>query len=120
MPIYEYNCQDCGGLTSQLFRTFTSVVTPQCSHCDGSNMGRAVSQVSFVKSWGSSMNWLPSRETLYDVDEDSPSDSEKWLRRLRSEQGAVLDNSLPDTLTKMDAGISPPSFSDSGSSDSTD
>ena len=120
MPIYEYNCQDCGGRTSQLFRTFSSVVTPGCSHCDSQNMERAVSQVAFLKSWGSSMNWLPSNETLYDVDEDSPADSERWLTRLGAEQGVGLDNSLPDTLTKMDAGINPPAFSDSGSSESSD
>jgi putative FmdB family regulatory protein len=119
MPIYEYNCQDCGGRTSQLFRTFSSVMTPECSHCDSHAMERAVSQVTFVKSWGNSMNWLPGNETLHDVDEDSPADSEKWLRRLRSEQGAGLDNSLADTMTKMDAGISPPAFSDSGGPDSS-
>ena len=120
MPIYEYNCQDCGGRTSQLFRTFSSVATPQCSHCEGTNMERAVSQVTFMKSWGNSMNWLPSNETLHDVDEDNPAASEKWLTRLRAEQGVGLDNSLPDTLTMMDAGISPPAFSDSGPSDSAE
>jgi len=114
MPIYEYQCQDCGKKSSVFFRTFSSVGSARCPHCHGAKMDRLVSKVSILKSWGSSLDWMPSSESLTDVDQDDPAAMERWLGRMRQEMGTELGDSMPDTLTKMDAGISPPWFGDDG------
>lgn len=110
MPIYEYHCQTCGKKSSIFFRTFSAVGAARCSHCDGDKIDRLVSKVSILKSWGSSLDWMPSTESLYDVDEDDPQAMEGWLERTRRQQGADLGDSFADTMAKMDAGIEPPWF----------
>lgn len=110
MPIYEYNCQDCGKKSSLFFRTFSSVGPAQCPQCDSQEMNRVVSKVSILKSWGNSLNWMPSMETLGDVDQDDPVAMESWLHRNRKEMGTELGDSFADNLARMDAGISPPWF----------
>ena len=114
MPIYEYHCQDCGKQSSLFFRTFSSVAPARCPHCDSQGMDRLVSQVSILKSWGDSLNWMPSMESLGDVDEDDPAAMEAWLERTRHEMGGELGDSFADNMTRMDAGISPPWFDDAG------
>ena len=114
MPIYEYRCQECGEKSSVFFRTFSSTATPQCPHCESQAMDRLVSRVSILKSWGQSLDWMPSAESLYDVDEDDPAAMEGWLQRMREEQGGDLGDSFADTMTKMDAGIAPPYFDEGG------
>ena len=68
MPIYEYHCQDCDKKSSVFFRSFSAVGPARCPHCHGERMDRLVSKVSILKSWGSSMDGMPSAESLYDVD----------------------------------------------------
>ncbi len=116
MPIYEYRCQRCGKKSDIFFRTFSAVTDARCPHCDSEQVDRLVSRVSFLKSWGSSLDWMPSGESLYDVDEDDPQAMEGWLRRTRQEMGTDLGDSFADTMTKMDAGIEPPWFDNAGAS----
>ena len=117
MPIYEYHCQDCDKKSSVFFRSFASVGPARCPHCNGDKMDRLVSKVSILKSWGSSLDWMPSSESLYDVDQDDPRAMEGWLQRTRQEQGADLGDSFADTMAKMDAGIEPPWFGQDGGGD---
>ncbi len=114
MPIYEYRCQHCGQKSDVFFRTFSAVTDARCPHCDSEQIDRLVSRVSFLKSWGSSLDWMPSGESMYDVDQDDPQAMEGWLERMRQEQGADLGDSFADTMTKMDAGVEPPWFDAAG------
>lgn len=46
-------------------------VRPTCRRCGGSSLIRLVSRFAFHRSWGDSLNWTLSGETLTEVDEES-------------------------------------------------
>ena len=48
-----------------------SPVRPPRLPSRGSSLTRLVSRFAFHRSWGDSLNWTPSGETLTDVDEES-------------------------------------------------
>lgn len=50
MPIYEYNCADCGRLTSVLVKTMSAEATAACSHCGGKKLSRTLSRFAYHKS----------------------------------------------------------------------
>ena len=75
MPIYEYRCEDCQRVSSVLVYSWSKETERACSGCNGTNMSRLVSRFSFRRSWGDSLNWAPSGESLRDVNEDDP---EAW------------------------------------------
>ena len=54
MPIYEYKCNDCGKISSILFRSFSSVEneSAECEHCGSSSLKRLISQLGRVQSKG--------------------------------------------------------------------
>jgi len=90
VPLYEYLCDDCEKVTSALFRTWSDEKTPDCEHCGGSGLQRLVSKFSFRASWGDSLNWAPSGETLRDVDESSPAGIDSHMGRIKKEMGGQV------------------------------
>jgi putative FmdB family regulatory protein len=48
MPIYDFECQDCGHTSEVLVREAEQVV--KCLHCGGSNLGKKVSAAHTVRS----------------------------------------------------------------------
>ncbi len=46
MPIYEYQCDDCGARFDEM-RKITDETTPDCKECESSNVHRLVSLSSF-------------------------------------------------------------------------
>ena len=60
MPIYEYRCQSCGGVSSFFVRSIGIDLEPACQHCQSNKMQRRMS--SFA-----------SGKTLASVHQDSPS-----------------------------------------------
>ncbi len=87
MPLYEYRCGDCQQVTSVLVRTSTGDQQPTCEHCQSVNMEKLISKFSFRGSWGDSLNWAPSRETMSDVNESSPASVDNYMGRVKKEMG---------------------------------
>ena len=50
MPIYEYRCEDCRGVTNVFVRSARARVEPRCEHCDSPHMTRMISRVNRVKT----------------------------------------------------------------------
>ena len=61
MPIYEYRCEDCEGLTSKLVRGFDAPEYIACRECGRENTHRIISSVAFHKSLNSRLNDLDPR-----------------------------------------------------------
>ncbi|MCH7736315.1 MAG: zinc ribbon domain-containing protein [Chloroflexi bacterium] len=87
MPLYEYRCDDCKGITSLLVYSYSVDKQPSCEHCDSANVQRLISRFSFRPSWGDSLNWVPSRETTSDLDESSGASVDKYMGRIKKEMG---------------------------------
>ncbi len=55
MPIYEYQCQQCGDVFSQLWRSIAAASESdslQCPNCGSENTSRIVSQVAVLGGLG--------------------------------------------------------------------
>ena len=50
MPIYEYRCELCRGISSFFTKTINTLVEPVCSHCQGTHMRRVISTFAMGKS----------------------------------------------------------------------
>ena len=50
MPIYEFQCLDCGRKSSFLVPSFKSVFEPKCRACGSARMSKLVSRVSVLRS----------------------------------------------------------------------
>lgn len=53
MPIYEFQCADCGAKKEILFRTSDDKVEMKCEKCGSENLQRVMSCASFAISGGS-------------------------------------------------------------------
>ena len=89
MPLYDYRCGDCNEVTSVLSYSWKTS-EPACRQCGGSGLTKLISSFSFRRSWGDSLNWAPSGETLTDVDEDSPQDLDRFMGRIKQEMGGQV------------------------------
>ena len=90
MPLYEFRCVDCGQVVSRLIYSWSADAALPCAQCGGLNLERLVSSFSFRRSWGDSLNWAPSGETMRDVDEDSPASLDRYMGRIKQEMGGQV------------------------------
>ena len=90
MPLYEYRCDDCQRRSTMLVYSWSKDADPVCSHCDGSNMTKLISGFTMRRSWGDSLNWAPSGETLRDVNEDDPHSVDQFMGRIQQEMGGQV------------------------------
>ena len=88
MPIYDYRCASCQAASTLL--TYSYSEPPSCSKCGGEQLIRLVSQFAFHQSWGSSLNWAPSGETLRDVNEDDPKSINRFMGEIKKEMGGQV------------------------------
>ncbi len=109
MPIYEYRCRECGKASSQFLRSFSQEKAHTCPHCESGNVVRLISRVAVLKPLlGGSMDWLPSYETMSDVDENDPKSVASWMKRMRQEAGYDgFGSEMADMNSLMDAGVRP-------------
>ena len=50
MPIYEYRCEMCRGMSSIFTKSINTAVEPICVHCQGTDMRRVISIFAMGKS----------------------------------------------------------------------
>ena len=90
MPLFEYRCSDCGELTTVLVYSWSSGTPPVCNPCGGKDLTKLISRFTLHKSWGESLNWTPSGETMSDVDEDDPHSLDQYMGRIKDEMGGQV------------------------------
>lgn len=52
MPIYEYRCESCGGITGVLVQGFTDPADVRCGSCGSAQVKRIISKVNYHQSEG--------------------------------------------------------------------
>ncbi len=90
MPLIEYRCDDCQGVNTLLVFSWSESNSPPCKNCGSARLTRLISKFALRKSWGESLNWTPSGETLNDVDEDSPASLDRFMGRVKQEMGGQV------------------------------
>lgn len=104
MPIYEYRCEDCQQVNSVLIYSWSESRERACTRCSGTNLNRLVSQFSMRRSWGESLNWAPSGETLRDVNEDDPRSIDRFMGRIKQEMGGQVTSDFEVERRQMTEG----------------
>ena len=106
MPVYDYRCNNCHRVTSVLTYSWSDAATPVCDRCSGSNLTKLISGFAFHRSWGDSLNWTPSGETLGDLDEDDPKSIDSFMGRIKQEMGGQVTpdfNEMRKEITSSDS-----------------
>jgi len=96
MPIYEFNCQDCGRLTTVFVKRMRSSYRARCQHCGGRNLKRAVSRFAYHKSAQTILEEYGSEPKRLE-DYKDPRQIGRWVERKFGEQGLEI----PDETRKM-------------------
>ena len=112
MPIYEYRCEDCQHVNSVLVYSWSQDKERTCARCNGANLNRLVSQFTMRRSWGESLNWAPSGETLRDVNEDDPRSVDRFMGRIKQEMGGQVTSDFEEMRREITQG--PRSFDTPG------
>jgi len=56
MPIYEFDCQDCGDSFESLVMSFTKIDGVICPECESKNIQKKISNFAVKGSLGSSLS----------------------------------------------------------------
>lgn len=104
MPLYEYRCDDCGRVSTVLAFSWSGAAGPACRSCGRSKMTRLVSRFAFHRSWGDSLNWVPSGETLSDADEDDPQSLDRFMGQVKGEMGGQVTPDFEAMRRELSAG----------------
>ena len=87
MPIYEYQCNECGKISEFLLIKTDQTFIPQCKRCKSKKMTRVLSRVRVIRSEESRMESLADPSKWGGVDENDPKSMAKWMKRMGKEMG---------------------------------
>ena len=99
MPIYEYRCEMCGGMSPFSTKTINTAVEPVCAHCQGTDMRRVISTFATGKSGRpeqdnySSGMWRPPQDYHRD-----PRNIGRHVEDSFSRHGVEMPQSVRDTI----------------------
>jgi len=104
MPIYEYECKDCGVRFSALVMKAAAESGVRCKICGSARLSRLISRVVVVRTEESRLGEL---ETGKPHDESYYRDSRNiglWAKKRARELGADLGPGFEETLEKARSG----------------
>lgn len=104
MPLYEYRCDQCHALSTVLVRSQSTASAPVCRTCGSSSLTKLVSRFAVHRSWGDSLNWSPSGETMGDLDEDDPGSLDRYMGRLQDEMGGEVSPDFEEMRRELSTG----------------
>jgi putative FmdB family regulatory protein len=104
MPIYEYRCEACGRVTSQLVLSPSQERSPACRACASPRTRRVMSRFAHHRSEASRLaDFDPSVPRGADYYKDSRNVG-LWAKKRAQELGADLGPQFEETLEKARTG----------------
>ena len=114
MPIYEYQCSDCGKRTEAFHRSLSSAAAPACEHCGSAKTQRALSRFATPKTEAQVMDQygVPDPAAGPDAFKD-PRQIGRWAEQRFEQMGidmpaeaqqmidAARDGDLPDPVKDL-------------------
>jgi putative FmdB family regulatory protein len=104
MPIYEYRCEDCSCLTSQLVLKPGMVTPPPCRACGSARTQRVLSGFAYHRS---EANRLAGFDASASNHPDFYKDSRNiglWAKKRAQDMGVDLGPSFEETVEKARTG----------------
>ena len=104
MPIYEYRCEDCRRLTSQLVLKPSAGTPPKCRMCGSARMQRVLSACAYHRSEASRLaDFDASASSHPDFYKDSRNIG-LWAKKRAQDVGVDLGSSFEETVEKARTG----------------
>lgn len=115
MPIYEYQCADCGQKARKWWRSFSAVDDDSlhCPRCGEHSFQRLVSRVSVVRSEDARLDDLADPSSLSGLDEEDPKALGQWLRKMGRELGEDMPPEFDEVIDRLESGQSPEEIEES-------
>ena len=104
MPIYEYRCEACGGVTSRLVLHTTTETPPACSVCASPQTRRVMSGFAYHRSEASRVAAFDPRQSY---SPDYYKDSRNvglWAKKRAQQLGVDLGPRFEETVEKARTG----------------
>jgi len=86
MPIYEFECRECAGVTSHLFRSDTRMKDVRCKACGSARVEKILSRIAVHRDLSSQLSGLdPKYDKMVDatVAKQPGSDPDRLLRKMK-------------------------------------
>ncbi|HJM89455.1 MAG TPA: zinc ribbon domain-containing protein [Dehalococcoidia bacterium] len=102
MPIYEFRCEECSGVTSVFVRSASAKLDARCEHCDSPKLERMMSNVNRAKTDQDVLDQLGApgaggrREDAY----KDPRQIGRWVEKRFEDYGMDVPE---ETRTMIDA-----------------
>ncbi len=104
MPIYEFQCRDCGRKMSALVLSRARVAEVKCKRCGSSNLEKLFSRFATVKSEESRLESLADPSSIGDLDENDPKSVARWMKKMGKEMGEDFGDDLDQAIEEEMAG----------------
>jgi putative FmdB family regulatory protein len=86
MPIYEYQCRQCGRKMSFLVLSPASF-QPACKRCKSTEVDQLFSRFASPKSEEKRMESLADTASFAGLDENDPASVARWMKKMGKEMG---------------------------------
>lgn len=98
MPIYEFECLDCGRRTTALVLTRARIGEVRCRNCGGARLEKLFSRFAMPRSEESRLEALADPSALGDVDEHDPASVARWMKKMGKELGEDMGSDFEEAL----------------------
>lgn len=98
MPIYEFQCRQCGKKTTALVLSRDRVGDVRCQRCGSADLVKLFSRFATPKSEDARLDSLADPSSLGDVDEKDPKSLARWMQRMGKEMGEDFGEDLEETM----------------------
>lgn len=107
MPIYQYDCGDCGRAVEILFRSAAKAANPRCPECGGARLQRRISKVARVRRSGERLDGINVAEELGHLESKDERGFSKWAKQMGEKFDGELGSNFRELAQKADAGLNP-------------
>jgi putative FmdB family regulatory protein len=106
MPVYEYQCQECGRRFSRFFWRIADAEGAAC-RCGSSKIEQLISRVSMLRSEDSRLESMADPDKWGDFDESDPKSMARMMKKMGSELGEDLGPEFNEVVNRLEAGEDP-------------
>ncbi len=104
MPIYEFECLDCGRKTTALVMSRDRIADVRCKKCGGARLEKLYSRFASPKSEDARLDSLADPSSFGDIDENDPASMAKWMKKMGKEMGEDFGEDLDQAVEEELAG----------------
>jgi putative FmdB family regulatory protein len=104
MPIYEYECEDCGRITSALVMKAEEEEDVRCEACDSDSLVRIMSRFALHRSESDRLNDFDTSKQYGDDFYKDDRNIGMWAKKRTKELGVDMGSDLDEIVDKARSG----------------